>query len=622
MANVTLPEEWDKIQYRNIDPFTPVDSDNHNMLTRITGSHKCYISGFNPYYNLDSVGSPARTKVVLSLTGEAYNTYDPDEFPSYALPGGSHTNGICTLQYMTIDFFNTNKPPTIDLLIGGDAGTDGRFVVVEYEYIKDESNPNHATIKSIEENAYQPYKHLLLFWYRVPPVTNFNMSYWNNWIAQEGINFIDYRFSRANIPQWAFEMFVKRKGDDMLGPLYLAKYPEEEMEAVNHGALERFMAIWGIKKICDCATVDHLASLSGTPVIDGYPTVEGSRILVWNQNQKYQNGIYEIPEGGGTWIRSKDMNEIEEAKTPSVIFVFHGIRYRMQHFFIIPAVIGDGFIIDSHDISIYRASGLGPIDLSDAFQTTYKHFTTDWAHPETLDLKYADLSLNTTSTGMKVNVNDITGSSKGDINVIFQLSDKSFGRTNNVLFKTTSTGVNGRHIYTNSINLRMNNAKIGINKDVDNNYAVDVQGYLRATRVYNAIYNDLAECFDLDPKCVKDDVDNLIMELNENGMVQPATENSQNVIGVVSDTYGYLLGGNLEDIQEKKIVPLGLSGTVWVKADKEVLDTAKATMFVVSAGKGKAKAVDDFDKHKGSIFGKIIKVDKRKKMLKIFIQMS
>ena len=144
---------------------------------------------------------------------------------------------------------------------------------------------------------------------------------------------------------------------------------------------------------------------------------------------------------------------------------------------------------------------------------------------------------------------------------------------------------------------------------------VNIDGYVYATKVYNAVFNDYAECFNND-KLVYRDVRNRIVELDDNGNTVLATENSTNVIGVVSDSYGHMLGGTEEDIICSNKLPIGLSGVLYVDAIEPV-DIKNKGKFVVSAGDGYAK-VDENPKL-GTIVGKIIGIDELINRYKIII---
>ena len=75
-----------------------------------------------------------------------------------------------------------------------------------------------------------------------------------------------------------------------------------------------------------------------------------------------------------------------------------------------------------------------------------------------------------------------------------------------------------------------------------------------------------------------------ICSWNENGVIL-SSPNDVNVVGVVSNTYGHILGGNpLANMEEnhKNFVPIGLVGRVKVK----VLGEVNRGDLIVSAGSG------------------------------------
>ena len=109
-------------------------------------------------------------------------------------------------------------------------------------------------------------------------------------------------------------------------------------------------------------------------------------------------------------------------------------------------------------------------------------------------------------------------------------------------------------------------------------------GNINANKVYNAVYNDYAEWFEKDNY-------NDTFEPGEvcvwtgNGVLKSSQENDTTVVGVVSNTYGHILGGekfqNMED-NKKKFVPIGLAGRVTVK----VLGTVENGDILVAGPKG------------------------------------
>lgn len=88
-----------------------------------------------------------------------------------------------------------------------------------------------------------------------------------------------------------------------------------------------------------------------------------------------------------------------------------------------------------------------------------------------------------------------------------------------------------------------------------------IEGDILLSAGYN---NDLAENFEtLDTTIEPGDIVALDCNSNEETYVK-ATENSKVVVGVCSDTYGFLLGGIKEE-DDKKYTPIGLCGRVYVK---------------------------------------------------------
>jgi hypothetical protein len=90
------------------------------------------------------------------------------------------------------------------------------------------------------------------------------------------------------------------------------------------------------------------------------------------------------------------------------------------------------------------------------------------------------------------------------------------------------------------------------------NTRLNYNGDMYATRIYNAVYNDLAEFMLVAPD--QNLIPGDVVSSTAKGLVR-SQKGDRNVIGVYSDTYGYALGA---DNQEKKI-PVGISGRVLVK---------------------------------------------------------
>lgn len=100
-----------------------------------------------------------------------------------------------------------------------------------------------------------------------------------------------------------------------------------------------------------------------------------------------------------------------------------------------------------------------------------------------------------------------------------------------------------------------------------------------ANKVYGAIWNDYAEWFE------KEDANTIfepgdICSWCKTGVIKSDTSNNNLIMGVCSDTYGHILGGEkLEDMEQnlRKFVPIGLTGRVRVK----VKGTVKIGDYIV-----------------------------------------
>lgn len=103
-------------------------------------------------------------------------------------------------------------------------------------------------------------------------------------------------------------------------------------------------------------------------------------------------------------------------------------------------------------------------------------------------------------------------------------------------------------------------------------------GTISAARVLNAFYNDLAEAFDFEGNLTAGD----IVEITNKNSVQKASANSKKVIGVISDCYAMLFGGNEEDIKANRKIAVGLIGQISVK----IKGKAEIGDLIVSCGDG------------------------------------
>ena len=120
---------------------------------------------------------------------------------------------------------------------------------------------------------------------------------------------------------------------------------------------------------------------------------------------------------------------------------------------------------------------------------------------------------------------------------------------------------------------------------VKTNSNIISEGTITGSKVYNAVWNDYAEFF---PKGEETEPGDIIA-LDESSKVEKyvrATNKSKLIVGVHSDTYGHILGG--EDSitkSEKNNIPVGLTGRVYVKfIGKSILGEAVVPSEIPGVG--------------------------------------
>lgn len=124
---------------------------------------------------------------------------------------------------------------------------------------------------------------------------------------------------------------------------------------------------------------------------------------------------------------------------------------------------------------------------------------------------------------------------------------------------------------------------------------LNMDGYFYATRVYNAVYNDLAEFM---PKAEDAEAGDVVI-MTENGLAPSKERLDGAVVGVYSDSFGYALGA--EDAENK--IPVAISGRVWVK----IAEPCKIGDLLVSGKRGKASVRKSGEDVLGKVIGKVMK---------------
>ena len=107
------------------------------------------------------------------------------------------------------------------------------------------------------------------------------------------------------------------------------------------------------------------------------------------------------------------------------------------------------------------------------------------------------------------------------------------------------------------------NNNVNLRNDLNVNGNVEVSGNIRANKIYNAVFMDLAEAYEpeKDVVCIPGD----IMQVNENGKLVKASPSSHfPIVGVVSDEYAACYGATEDELLLGDKVPVGLIGKVHV----------------------------------------------------------
>lgn len=136
---------------------------------------------------------------------------------------------------------------------------------------------------------------------------------------------------------------------------------------------------------------------------------------------------------------------------------------------------------------------------------------------------------------------------------------------------------------------------------VNNN--ITATGTITGSKVYNAVWNDYAEWFEKEEKLEEFEPGDICV-WDINGVTKSSKPNDRLVVGVVSDTYGHILGGeqleNMED-NNKNYVPIGLTGRVKVKIKGPV---KKGDLIVSSSEVG--VGIVDNNANVGEVVGKAL----------------
>lgn len=144
---------------------------------------------------------------------------------------------------------------------------------------------------------------------------------------------------------------------------------------------------------------------------------------------------------------------------------------------------------------------------------------------------------------------------------------------------------------------------------VINNGNLVVAGTITGSKVYNAVWNDYAELFKKKDKGQVIEPGTVICKVpGEDTYCPSAYDNRNLVVGVCSDSYGCLLGGDSDKTEEENLkdyIPVALAGRVYVKVDKMSV-IQEGDLLTVGLEDGRARRAKSWDSLTGVIIGKAL----------------
>lgn len=110
-------------------------------------------------------------------------------------------------------------------------------------------------------------------------------------------------------------------------------------------------------------------------------------------------------------------------------------------------------------------------------------------------------------------------------------------------------------------------------KNINVSGSATVAGTITGSKVYNAVFNDYAEYFERGEETEPGDIIALDIHSEQEKYVKATPINEMNIVGVHSDSYGHILGGetppdpdtSFEEHNIKNFIPVGLVGRVNMK---------------------------------------------------------
>jgi len=562
-----LTTQWDAIQERNIDPFSPVFSDNHNKLLKILGRQNIYINGLDHTFIYDS----AQQKIVMQLT-----------------------SGIVVMNYVCIEF----KQPSTIVVLDPNAGPINQkeyFIVVEYEYRKIQPLAV-ASIKTIPVETYNDTKHLKLFYLKTGNwLTLPSESAFNTWIADEN-NFKDLRADPAYLPKWLTGSFTPIYGGTIdEDTLVYVVTPTEPNQAANKEYVDTIIANHDsqhddrfVKKSGDTMTGVLTLSVHPSTVRDPLGSKQAAtKGYVDYAAQEIDNRLVAdyVPKLGTTMTGFLTLYDhpVNTMHAATKGFVDTSVNNLKNY-------------VDTNFVTQTQATGVYVKKVGDSMTgyLTLHADPTNLLHAATkryVDNKISDLQAYANTT--------FATKTEATNTYVKKAGDEMTGT-----LKITGTTKAEGYLYAGST------APTAA-------YRLNLDGYFYATRVYNAVYNDFADCLIPEDGLSYETAKNKIVSIVDNDTVALASKGSSSVIGIVSDSYAYLAGGSEEEIKSGKKLPICSAGYVWV--DVVNVEDAQIGDYIIPDDNGYGKVISKIERkqYADQIVGRIININKSSNQVRV-----
>jgi len=111
---------------------------------------------------------------------------------------------------------------------------------------------------------------------------------------------------------------------------------------------------------CHLATTMNI-TLSAHQTVDGVLTTEGMRVLVHQQSDPIENGLYGA--SSGTWVRTLDFDGVFDVRCGTQVFVTHGSNFARRTFYVTTddPTTTHGPVPDTDDIAFAEISSGIPL---------------------------------------------------------------------------------------------------------------------------------------------------------------------------------------------------------------------------------------------------------------------